>query len=128
MFFPEILIPACASSSPAFHMVCPARKLYKQGDNIQLWHTLFLIWNQSVFPCPVLTVASWPAYRFLRRLKFALTIYNFTNYRILMLKHWGKSWMTIYLIYNQIKMYKANVSQNNLTKLTFNDLKSRGGS
>ena len=24
-------------------------------------------WNQSVVPCPVLTVASWPAYRFLRR-------------------------------------------------------------
>ena len=27
----------------------------------------FLIWNQSVVPCPVLTVASWPGYRFLRR-------------------------------------------------------------
>ena len=26
-----------------------------------------MIWNQSVVPCPVLTVASWPAYRFLRR-------------------------------------------------------------
>ena len=25
------------------------------------------IWNQSVVPCPVLTVASWPAYRFLKR-------------------------------------------------------------
>ena len=25
------------------------------------------IWNQSVVPCPVLTVASSPAYRFLRR-------------------------------------------------------------
>ena len=25
---------------------------------------LFPIWNQSVFLCPVLTVASWPAYRF----------------------------------------------------------------
>ena len=34
--------------------------------------------------------------------------------------------MTIYSIHNQIKMYKANVSQNNLSKLTFNDLKSRG--
>ena len=31
------------------------------------WHVPFLIWNKSVFPCPVLTVASWPAYRFLRR-------------------------------------------------------------
>ena len=27
----------------------------------------FPCWNQSVFPCPILTVASWPAYRFLRR-------------------------------------------------------------
>ena len=26
----------------------------------------FSIWNQSVVPCKVLTVASWPAYRFLR--------------------------------------------------------------
>ena len=24
-------------------------------------------WNQSVVPCPVLTFASWPAYRFLKR-------------------------------------------------------------
>jgi len=28
---------------------------------------LFAIWNQSVVPCPVLNVASWPVYRFLRR-------------------------------------------------------------
>ena len=44
-----------------------AYKLNKQGDNIQPWCTLFFIWNQSVVPCPVLTVASWPAYRFLKR-------------------------------------------------------------
>ena len=44
-----------------------AYKLNKHGDNIQPWCTLFPIWNQSVVPCPVLTVASWPAYRFLRR-------------------------------------------------------------
>ena len=43
-----------------------AYKLNKQGDNIQPWCTPFSIWNQSV-PCPVLTVASWPAYRFLKR-------------------------------------------------------------
>ena len=42
-------------------------KLNKQGDNIQPWCTLFPIWNKSVIPCPVLTVTSWPAYRFLRR-------------------------------------------------------------
>ena len=27
----------------------------------------FPIWNQSVVPCPLLTVASWTAYRFLKR-------------------------------------------------------------
>ena len=67
IFLPEILIPACASSSPAFLMRYSAYKLNKQGDNIQPWHTPFPIWNQSVVPCPVLTVASWPAYRFLKR-------------------------------------------------------------
>ena len=36
---PSILIPACASSSPAFHMMYSAYKLNKQGCNIQPWHT-----------------------------------------------------------------------------------------
>ena len=67
IFLPEILIPACASSSPAFLMMYSAYKLNKQGDNIQPWPTPFPIWNQSVVPCPVLAVASWPAYRFLKR-------------------------------------------------------------
>ena len=67
IFLPAILIPACASSSPAFLMRYSAYKLNKQGDNIQPWHTPFLIWNQSIIPCTVLTVASWLAYRFLRR-------------------------------------------------------------
>ena len=65
IFLLAILIPACASSSPAFHMMYSAYKLNKQGDNIQSSHTPFPIWNQSVVPCPVLTVSSWPAYRFL---------------------------------------------------------------
>ena len=34
---------------------------------IQPWHTSFLILNPSVGPCPVLTLASFPAYSFLRR-------------------------------------------------------------
>ena len=33
-----------------------AYKLNKQGDNIQPWRTSFPIWNQSVVPCPLLTV------------------------------------------------------------------------
>ena len=67
VFLPAILMPACASSSPVFLMMYYAYKLNKQGDNIQPWHTPFPIWNQSVVPCPVLTVASWTAYRFLKR-------------------------------------------------------------
>ena len=67
IFLLAILTPAYASSSPAFLMISSAYKLNKQGDNIQPWHTPFPIWNQSVFPCPILTVASWTAYRFLKR-------------------------------------------------------------
>ena len=67
IFLLEILILAYDSSTPAFHMMYFAYKLNKQGDNIQPWHTLFPIWNRSVVPCPVLTVASWPAYRCLKR-------------------------------------------------------------
>ena len=67
IFHPEILIPACASSSSPFLMMYSAHKLNKHSDNIQPWCTPFLIWNQSIVPCPVLTVASWPAYRFLKR-------------------------------------------------------------
>ena len=66
IFLPGILIPACASSSLAFLMYS-AYKLNNQGDNIQPWCTPFPIWNQSVVPCLVLTLASWSAYRFLRR-------------------------------------------------------------
>ena len=67
IFLPAILVLVCASSSPAFLMMYSAYKLNKQGDNIQLRCTPFPIWNQIVVPCPVLTVASWTAYRFLRK-------------------------------------------------------------
>ena len=46
LFLSAILIPACASSSLAFHMIYSAYKLNKQGDNIQPWCTLFSILNQ----------------------------------------------------------------------------------
>ena len=67
IFLPAILIPACESSNPAFLMMYSAYKLNKQGDNIQPWCTPFPIWNQSIVTCPVRTVASSPAYRFLKR-------------------------------------------------------------
>ena len=37
------LIPTCASSSLAFHMIYSEYKLNKQGDNIQPWHIPFPI-------------------------------------------------------------------------------------
>ena len=55
IFLLAVLIPACASSSPAFLMMYSAYKLNKQGDSIQPWRTPFPIWNQSIVPCPVLT-------------------------------------------------------------------------
>ena len=59
VFLLEILIPACASSSPVFLMMSSAYKLNKCGDNIQTWHTPFPIWNQSLVPCLALNVASF---------------------------------------------------------------------
>ena len=66
-FILAVLTSACASSRPAFLMMYSAYKLNKEGDNVP-WHNPFPIWNQSFLdPCPVLTVASSPAYRFLKR-------------------------------------------------------------
>ena len=60
IFLPAILIPAYASPTLAFLMVYSAFKLNKQGDNIKPWLTpsprRIPPWNQSVVPCPVLTV------------------------------------------------------------------------
>ena len=67
IFFSAILISAWGLSSPSFRMIYSACKLNKQGDNMQPCHTPFPVWNQSIAPCLVLTVASWPAYRFPRR-------------------------------------------------------------
>ena len=67
IFLLAILIPACASSSLAFHLMCSAYKLKKHGDHIQFWCTLFIIWNQSDFQWSFLIVASPPASRFLSR-------------------------------------------------------------
>ena len=66
IFLQAIFNPLCDSSSSAFRIMYSKYKLNKQGENIQLWCTPFPIWNQSIVSCLVLTVASWPAYRFLR--------------------------------------------------------------
>ena len=67
IFLPAVLILAFKSSNPAFHMMCSVYKLNKQDDNKQPCCTPFSILNQSVVPYRILTVASWPTYRFHRR-------------------------------------------------------------
>ena len=44
-----------------------AHRLNEQGDNRQPCHIPFSILSQSVVPNRALNIASWPAYRFLRR-------------------------------------------------------------
>ena len=66
-FFWQSLLQLMLHPALGFHMMYSAYKLNKQGDNIQPCHTPFPIWNQSIVLYPVLTFASWPAYRFLRR-------------------------------------------------------------
>ena len=58
LFLLAALIPACESSSPAFYMMYFA---------VQPQHILFPILNQIIVPSPVLSFASWPAHRFLKR-------------------------------------------------------------
>ena len=81
IFLLAILIPACASSSPAFLLMYSAYKLNKQGDNMQPWCTPFPVWNQSVFPCPVLTVASLPIYRLLYNIVVVFAVYQHESAR-----------------------------------------------
>ena len=53
---------------PAQHFTwCTLRIRKISRVTIYSLDTPFAIWIQAVVPCPVLTVASWPAYRFFRR-------------------------------------------------------------
>ena len=62
-------------------MMNSACQLKKQDDNIQIWHAPFLIWNQSIVSGPVLTVASWTAYRFLmRQVRWSGNTVSFKNF------------------------------------------------
>ena len=53
-----IFIPACASSSPVFHVMYSAYKLSKQGGNIPPWHTPFPVLSQSIVPSPTSLVGT----------------------------------------------------------------------
>ena len=48
IFLPAILIPTCASSSPAFLTMYSAFKLNKQGNNIQPWRNPSVQFSHSV--------------------------------------------------------------------------------
>ena len=67
IFIPAILILACESSGPAFHMIYSACKLNNRVTIYSLDMPLLQFWTSLLVPCPVLTVTSCPAYRFLRR-------------------------------------------------------------
>ena len=67
-----------------------AYKLNKQGDNIQPWHTSFPILNQSIVPCPVLTVDSWSAYR--RQVRWSGIPNLFKNFPQFVVIHSSKAW------------------------------------
>ena len=110
IFLLAILIPACVSSSPAFLMMYSAYKLNKQGDNIQPWCTPFPIWNQSVVPCPIITVASWPAYTFLKRqIRWSGIPLSFRIFHSLLWSTQSKALLTKHCIYfekeNNIMQY-----------------------
>ena len=66
IFLTAILTPACPSSRPVFLMMYPAYKLNKRLTiySLEVFLSLF---GTSLVPCPVLTVTSWLAYRFLKR-------------------------------------------------------------
>ena len=123
IFLPAILIPACALFSPAFHMMYSAYKLNKQGDNIQPWYTPFLIWNQSVFPCLVLSVASWPAYRFLKRqirwsgIPISWKIFQLWSTQCLLTSAiYLSTYLSIYLFCNQLPVVRIIFRINNADK------------
>ena len=107
LFLSAILIPACASSSLACLMIHSAYKLNKQGENIEDWRTPFPILNQSMVPCPVLTVASWPKYRFFRRqvrwsgIPFSLRIFHSLLWptQKLLYSQWSRSFSGILLLF-----------------------------
>ena len=49
VFLLAVLIPACASSSPAFLMIFSVYKLNKQGDNVQLWRIYSFPYFEPVY-------------------------------------------------------------------------------
>ena len=96
IFLLAILILAYSLSKPAFCMMYSANKLNKQGDDVQTWSTPFPIWKHSAVPCPVLAIASWSAYRFLRRqVRWSGIPNSFKNFPQFVVTHTVKSFGVI---------------------------------
>ena len=62
--------------------MCSVYKLNKQGDNKQPCHTPFSILTKSVVPYKVLTVASWPAYKFFKSFPQFVIIHTVKGFSI----------------------------------------------
>ena len=78
---------------PAFHMVYYAYKLNKQSDSIQPCRTSFPS-STSVLFHKVLSVASWLAYRFLRRqVRWPSTPISFKNFPQFVVIHTVKGFL-----------------------------------
>ena len=86
-WFLHVLHPAQQFVGCTLHV-----KLNRQGDNIQPWNTSSPIMNQSVVLCLVLTVAPWPAYRFLRRqVRWSSTPISLRKFYSLLWSIWSKA-------------------------------------
>ena len=55
-----------------------ACKLNKQGDKMQPWYIPVRIWNQSVVPCLVLTIASWHEWDLFKEVSITFIISNYS--------------------------------------------------
>ena len=73
-YFSRHLDSSLCFTQSSTHMMYSAHKLDKQGDNIQPWCTPFPILNQFIVPCLVLTVASWPEYRFRKLINISVSV------------------------------------------------------
>ena len=68
IFLPAIWISACDSFSPGFCMAYSAYMLIRRITIFSLVIFLSQFWEiESVVPCSILTVASWPTCKLLRR-------------------------------------------------------------
>ena len=115
IFLPAILTSACVSSSLVFLMMYSAYKLNKHGDNIQPWCTPSPIWNQSVVPCPVLTITDTLPNKIHR---WQISMWKFSSHRMsssistIMIYHYLFEWSNLRILVTPmlIKMWSSRNS------------------